>query len=232
VSRGGDDDPLQGGSCRAGDHAHLVRWYVAYPPSDRQLEERRQARGVIVDHSTINRWVLKYSPPLEAAFHRRKRPVWLRWWMDEIDIRRRGHRRDLDPAVDQAGHTIDCLITAPRDRAAALRVLVEAIRHHGVPEMITVDGREANASAMRGDHEAHGTTIRIRQVRDLKNGMEQDHRAVKRIAHPVLGFKSVEGAPCTLAGIERMPMLRTGQWTGGVEQGLTAAEQFCALAAS
>jgi putative transposase len=175
--------------------------------------------------------VLKYSPPLEAAFHRRKRPVWLSWGMDDTDIRRRGHRRDLDPAVDQAGHTIDCLITAPRDRAAALRFLVEAIRRHGVPEMITINGREANASAIRGDHEADGTTIRIRQVRDLKNVVEQDHRAVKRIAHPVLGFKSVEGAPCTLAGIECMPMLRTDQWTGGVEQGLTAAEQFCALAA-
>jgi putative transposase len=151
--------------------------------------------------------------------------------MDETDIRRRGHQRDLDPAVDQAGHTIDCLITAPRDRAAAMRFLVEAIRRHGVPEMITINGREANASAIRGDHEAHGTMIRIRQVRDLKNVVEQDHRAVKRITHPVLGFKSVEAAQCTLAGIECMPMLRTGQWTGGVEQGLTAAEHFCALAA-
>jgi putative transposase len=209
-----------------------VRWYVAYPPSDRQLEERRQARGVIVDHSTINRWVLKYSPPLAAAFHRRKRPVWLRWRMDDTDIRRRGHWRDLDRAVAQAGHTIDYLIAAPRDRAAALRFPVEAIRRHGGPETITVDGREANASAIRGDHEAHGTPIRIRQVRDRNHGVEQDHWAVKRIAHPMWGFTSVEAVPCTLAGLERMPMLRTGQWTSGAAQGLTAAEQFCALAAS
>jgi putative transposase len=135
-----------------------VRWYVAYPPSDRPLEERRQARGVLVDHSTIKRWVLKYSPPLAAAFHRRKRLVWLSWRMDDTDIRIRGHWRDLDQAVAQAGHTIDCLITAPRDRAAALRFLVEAIRSNGGPDTITVDGREANASAMRGDHEAHGTS--------------------------------------------------------------------------
>jgi putative transposase len=209
-----------------------LRWYVAYPPSDRQLEARRQARGVIVNHSTINRWVLKYSPQLEAAFHRRKRPVWLSWWMDDTHIRRRGQRRDLDPAVDQAGHTIDCLITAPQDRAAALRFLVEPIRRHGVPATITVGGRETIASAMRGDHEAHGTTIRIRQVRDLNHGVEQDHRAVKRITHPMWGFTSVEAACCTLAGLERMPMLRTGQWTGGPEQGSTAAKQFCALATS
>jgi transposase-like protein len=203
-----------------------VRWYVAYRLSDRQLEERRQERGVLVDHSTIKCWVPKYSPQLEAAFHRRKRPVWRSWRMDETDIRIRGHWRDLDRAVDQAGHTIDCLITAPRDRAAALRFLVEAIRRPGGPDTITVDGREANATAVRGDHEAHGTTIRIRQVRDRKNVVEQDHRAVKRITHPMWGFTSVEAARCTLAGIERMHMLRKGQWTGGAEQGSTAAEHL------
>jgi hypothetical protein len=52
-----------------------VRWYVAYPLSYRQVEELMQERGVSVDHATINLWVLKYSSPLEAAFHRRKRPV-------------------------------------------------------------------------------------------------------------------------------------------------------------
>jgi putative transposase len=52
-----------------------VRWYVAYPLSDRRVEERMQERGVTVDHATINCWLLKYSPQLEAACHRRKRPV-------------------------------------------------------------------------------------------------------------------------------------------------------------
>ena len=54
-----------------------VRWYVAYPLSYRQVEELMEERGVSVDHATINRWVLKYSPQLEAMFHRRKRSVWL-----------------------------------------------------------------------------------------------------------------------------------------------------------
>ena len=52
-----------------------VRWYVAYPLSTRNLEEMMAERGVAVDHSTVNRWVIKYSPQLEAAFHRRK-PRW------------------------------------------------------------------------------------------------------------------------------------------------------------
>jgi len=53
-----------------------VRWYVAYPLSTRHVEELMEERGVQVDHATINRWVIKYSPQLEAAFHRRKQPVW------------------------------------------------------------------------------------------------------------------------------------------------------------
>ncbi len=56
-----------------------VRWSVAYPLSTRQVEELMQERGVSVDHATVNRWIIKYSPQLEAAFHRRKRPVWLSW---------------------------------------------------------------------------------------------------------------------------------------------------------
>ena len=56
-----------------------VRWYVTYPLSTRHIEELLRERGVPVDHSTINRWVRKYSPPLEDALHRRKRPVWISW---------------------------------------------------------------------------------------------------------------------------------------------------------
>src|SRR3954454_17817044 len=60
-----------------------VRWYVAYPLSTRHVEELMEERGVDVDHSTINRWTIKYSPLLEEAFHRRKRSVWVSWRMDE-----------------------------------------------------------------------------------------------------------------------------------------------------
>jgi hypothetical protein len=64
-----------------------VRWYVAYPLSYRHVEELMEERGVPVDHATIQRWVVKYSPLLEAAFHRRKRSVWLSWRMDETYIK-------------------------------------------------------------------------------------------------------------------------------------------------
>src|SRR3989442_10257524 len=63
-----------------------VRWYVAYPLSTRHVEELMEERGVEVDHSTINRWVIKYSPQLEEAFHRRNHPVWVSWRMDETYV--------------------------------------------------------------------------------------------------------------------------------------------------
>jgi putative transposase len=70
-----------------------VRWYLAYPLSSRHVEALMQARGVSVDHSTVNQWVLKYSPQLAEACHRRKRPVWMSWRMDETYIRVKGEWR-------------------------------------------------------------------------------------------------------------------------------------------
>jgi putative transposase len=209
-----------------------VRWYVAYPLSYRQVEELMQERGVAVDHATINRWVLKYSPQLVAAFHRRKRPVWHSWRMDETYIKVKGQWYYLYRAVDKTGQTIDFLLTEHRDERAAKHFLAKAIRRHGVPEEVTIDGSEANAAAIRSYNDEHGTAIAIRQVKYLNNIIEQDHRTVKRIIRPMLGFKSVEAAQYTLGGVELMHMLRKGQLlVKEGEKGLTSAEQFYALAA-
>jgi putative transposase len=209
-----------------------VRWYLAYPLSYRQVEELMEERGVSVDHSTVNRWVVKYSPQLEEAFHRRKRPVRLSWRMDETYIKVKGQWRYLYRAVDKTGQTIDFLLTEERNEQAAKRFLTKAIRRHGIPEKITIDGSEANAAAIRGYNEAHGTAIIIRQVKYLNNVVEQDHRAVKRVTRPMLGFKAFETAQGTLVGIELMHMIKKGQM--GVEEGtedLPPVAQFYALAA-
>ena len=208
-----------------------VRWYVAYPLSTRHVEELMLERGVHVDHATINRWVVKYSPQLEEAFHRHKRPVWVSWRMDETYIKVKGQWYYLYRAVDKMSQTIDFLLTEQRDEQAATRFLTKAIRRHGVPETITIDGSEANAAAIRSYNDDHGTAIIIRQVKYLNNIVEQDHRGVKRITRPMLGFKSFGAAQRSLAGIELMHMLRKGQIEEGTEQGLTPAQQFYALAA-
>src|SRR5256714_1352774 len=188
-----------------------VRWYVAYPLSTRHVEELMLERGVHVDHSTINRWVVKYSPLLEEALHRRKRPVWVSWRMDETYSKVKGQWYYLDRAVEKHGQTIDFLLTEHRDKEAALRFLKKAIRRNGVPETITIDGSDANEAAIKSYNQEYGTAIAIRQVKYLNNIVEQDHRAVKRVTRPMLGFKSFEAAQAILVGIELMPMIKKRQ---------------------
>src|SRR5256714_8208129 len=210
-----------------------VRWYLAYPRSYRHVEELLEERGVPVDHATISRWVIKYSPLLEEAFHRRKRPVYVSWRMDETYIRVKGEWKYLYRAVDKHGKTIDFFLTEHRDEHAAKAFLIQAIRRHGgVPEKITIDGSAANEAAIKTYNEEHGTAIEIRKIKYLNNIVEQDHRAVKRVTRPMLGFKSFDAAQGTLVGIELMHMIKKKQLVVEAgDEGLTAAEQFYSLAA-
>jgi transposase-like protein len=208
-----------------------IRWYLAYPLSTRHVEELMEERGVNVDHSTINRWVIKYSPQLEEEFHRRKRRVWTSWRMDETYIRVKGEWVYLYRAVDKYGKTIDFVLTKQRDKAAARRFLNKAIGRNGLPEKITIDGSEANAAAIKSYNADHGVSIEIRQTKYLNNIVEQDHRGIKRVTRPMLGFKSFDAAQSTLTGIELMRMLRKGQLDREEMDGLTVAEQFYKLAA-
>jgi putative transposase len=147
-------------------------------------------------------------------------------------IRVKGQWYYLYRAVDKYGETIDFLLTEHRDKEAALRFLKKAIRRNGVPETITIDGSDANEAAIRSYNQEHGTTIAIRQVKYLNNIVEQDHRAVKRITRPMLGFKAFDAAQCTLAGVELMHMIKKRQMVVEAgDEGLTAAELFYSLAA-
>jgi transposase-like protein len=136
------------------------------------IEELLLERGVHVDHSTINRWVIKDSPQLEEAFHRRKRSVGVSWRMDETSIKVKGQWYSLYRAVEKHGQTIDFLLTAQRDTQAAKRCLTTAIHRHGGPAKITIDGSEANAAAIRSDNQEYGTVIATRQVTYLNNIVE------------------------------------------------------------
>jgi len=152
--------------------------------------------------------------------------------MDETYIRVKGQWYYLYRAVDKGGQTIDFLLTPQRDERAAMTFLTQAIRRHGVPEKITIDGSEANAAAIKHYNQEHGTLIEIRQIKYLNNIIEQDHRGVKRVTRPMLGFKSFEAAQATLAGIELMHMLKKGQLVGETRAaGLTPAEHFYSLVA-
>jgi putative transposase len=205
-----------------------VRWYVAYPISYRQLEEMMEERGVEVDHSSLNRWVIKYVPLLDQAFRARKRHVGGSWRMDETYVRIRGRWKYLYRAVDKTGNTVDFLLTAKRDRKVALRFLCKAVGQHGTPVKITIDGSDANCAAIEDYNEEHNAEVEIRQVKYLNNVVEQDHRAIKRLVRPMMGFKSFWSAAATLAGIELMHMIRKGQMKAAGR--LRLAQQFYAVA--
>jgi len=207
-----------------------IRWYVAYPISYRQLEEMLEERGVEVDHSTLNRWVVRYGPMLDRQFRDRKRPVGSSWRMDETYVKVKGMWKYLYRAVDKAGATVDFLLTAKRDRKAALRFLRKAIGQHGIPEKVTIGKSGANTAAMESYNEEGDAKVEVRQNKYLNNIVEQDHRAIKRMARPMLGFKSFRSAAATLAGIELMHMIRKGQLRETTLD-LSPAEMFYALAA-
>ena len=114
-----------------------VRWYVAYPLSLRQLQEMMAEHGVEVDHSTIHRWAIKMLPVLAAVCRRRKRPVGKSWRMDETYIKVAGEWKYLYKAVDKNGATVDFLLRAKRNHAAARTFFERAI------------GRFCRDSAMR-----------------------------------------------------------------------------------
>ena len=205
-----------------------VRWYVAYPISYRQLEEMMDERGVEVDHSTLNRWVAKYVPLLEKQYRARKRPAGTSWRMDETYVKVKGAWNYLYRAVDKAGTAVDFPLTAKRDGKAALRFLRRAIRYNGTPVKITIDNSGANTAAIESHNTECKAGIEIRQIKYLNNIVEQDHRAIKRMTRPILGFKSYWSAAVTLAGVELMHMIRKGQLlpTGEVRP----AQQFYSLA--
>jgi putative transposase len=207
-----------------------IRWYAAYPLSYRHLEEMMEERGVVVDHSSINRWAIRFLPLLEEIFRKYKRPVGRSWRMDETYIKVKGVWKYLYRAVDKEGNTVDFLLTAKRDKAAAKRFFDKAMRDHGVPEKVTMDKSGANKAAIDEMSAGREIPIVVRQVKYINNVVEQDHRAIKRVTKPMLNFKSFRSAKNVLAGIELMHMIRKRQFMmDGVDE-MSFANQFYALA--
>jgi len=142
-----------------------------------------------------------------------------------------GQWKYLYRAVDKAGDTVDFLLTAKRDKAAARRYLERAINLHGLPKKIAIDKSGANTAAIRSVNEDACIDIELRQSKYLNNIVEQDHRAMKRVTDPMLGFKSFWSARIIIAGIETMHMIKNGQMDCPAGSTASAANQFYSLAA-
>ena len=171
-----------------------VRWYLMFPISYRDLKLMLLDRGVAVDHSTIFRWIQAYAAELEKRIRPHLRLSNGSWRVDETYVRVKGRWTYLYRAVDSRGQTIDFLLSAKRDTAAAKRFFRKALAqpHTVNPRTITVDKNPAYPKAvmdMKQNAELWRRS-RLRQVKYLNNIVEQDHRRIKRLT----GQGSASGA--------------------------------------
>ncbi len=156
-------------------------------------------RGIHVDHSTLNRWALEFSPLLEKEFHKRKRRSGGRIRLDETYLLVKGQWKCLYRAVDKEGNTIDFLLTSKRDKKAAKRLLKKMINRNGKPGLINIDKSGANHAAINDYNQENNTRITIRQSKYLNNVIEQDHRFIKRKMKQAMGFERFSSAARTVA---------------------------------
>jgi transposase, IS6 family len=209
-----------------------VRWYLMFPISYRDLELMLLDRGVEVDHTTIFRWIQAYAVELEKRVRPHLRMSNGSWRVDETYVKVKGRWMYLYRAVDSRGQTIDFLLSAKRDAEAAKRFFRKALAqpHTVNPRTITADKNAAYPKAtmeMKKDGELWRRS-RLRQVKYLNNIVEQDHRRVKRLTGPGLGFGGFWTARRTLAGYEAMAMIRKGQVQNIGGSDIRAQAQFIA----
>jgi transposase-like protein len=197
-------------------------------------------RGIGVDHATVGRWVVHYSPELLKRFNRHKRPISRKWHVDETYIKVRGQWMYLYRAIDSNGDTIEFWFSEKRNLTAAKRFLSKSLKRHGRPERIVIGGSQTNREAILACDTAGRLQnrsrrdlkpIHIRQSAYLNNRIEQDHRAIKRRIRPMLGFKSTKSARVILGGIAMVQMMRTQQGNYARNLQPSLAEQFELLAA-
>lgn len=209
-----------------------VYFYVRYAVSYRDLEEIMAERGVSVDHSTLNRWVVKFSPLVAVEAQMRTASTKRSWRIDETYVRLRGRWVYLYRAVEKLVKTLEFMLSERRNEAAASLFFGKALSSNGLPEKIVIDKRNANRSGIKNTDKVlarFGCPIQIEIIRSkyLNNIVEQDHRFTRKRIRPMGGFKSFTSAAATLDGIEMAQMIRKKQICKAGESGFL---QFVELA--
>src|SRR3982750_1264062 len=192
-----------------------VRWYLTFTLSYRQLARMLREQGWAVDHTSVFRWVQRYGPELAKRCRAFLKPTNRSYRTDETYIKVKGKDRYLYRAVDSRGQTIDFLLTAKRDKAAAKRFFRQALSgsRNPSPRVINVDKNAAYPPAVKElkDEGVLSRRCRLRQCKFLNNIVEQDHRTVKRRMKLAMGYGSFRTAWRTIQGIETMHLIRKGR---------------------
>ena len=207
-------DDFRGRHFEAGLIVQAVSWYLRYHLSYRDIEELLLERGLEVDHSTVNRWVLAYAPLIDRRLRPFRKHHCGSVRIDETYVRIRGEWRYLYRAIDKHGEAVDFLLTAKRDLDAAKRFFRKMLQEGPLlsPNRIGTDGAgtyppaiaPARAEGLLSRDPVHYVT------KHLQQGIESDHFRVKKNMPRIGGFRSFGTARRTIKGFEAMLWLRKG----------------------
>lgn len=189
--------------------------YLRYPLSCQDVVHLLAERAILVDRSTIFRWVQKFSPELTRRTENHLRRASVDWHVDESCIRVGGKWRYLWRAVDANGQMIDLRLTARRDAKAAkafLNKAIERVRLHR-PVKICTDKAPAYRRVIRDinhRYDPHFDSIQHIDKKWRNNPIESDHAAMKRLLGYRQSFRSLRSAKATLSGIETIRTVKRG----------------------
>src|SRR6266498_3906054 len=185
--------------------ALAVRWYVRYRLSYAEVSEWLAERGVLVDQSTIYRWVQRFLPLFGVAARKYRQAIGLDWRVDETYARIRGRWHYIYRAIDSCGQIVDAYVSATRDMLAARRFFERAIASSGTtPRRVITDKAGAYPPALA----AVVPGVLHRTGRYRTNGIERDHGFLKERLRPMRGLKSVASAAIFTRGHALMRNIR------------------------
>ena len=132
----------------------VVMMYVKYPLSLRNVEDLLAERGIDISHETVRFWWNRFGPMFAAEIrktrmaHMRGYPQW-RWHLDEVFVKINGRLCYLWRAVDHEGEVLESVVTAKRDKAAALKFLKRIMKKYGCSQTVVTDGLRSYPTAMK-----------------------------------------------------------------------------------
>ncbi len=171
----------------------VVMMYVRYPLSLRNVEDLSAERGIDISHETVRFWWNRFGPMFAAEIrkkrvaHMRGYPQW-RWHLDEAFVKINGKLCYLWRAVDHEGEVLEAVVTAKRDKAAALKFLKRVMRSYGQARNIVTDGLRAYSAAMK----VIGNVDRQEVGRWLNNRAENSHQPFRRRERAMQRFRSAK----------------------------------------
>jgi putative transposase len=171
----------------------VVMMYVRYPLSLRNVEDLLAEGGIDISYETVRFWWNRFGPMFAAEIRKRRvasmrgYPQW-RWHLDEVFVKVNGKLCYLWRAVDHEGEFLEAVVTAKRNKAAALKLLKRLMKKYGRPRIVVTDRLRAYSAAM-GEI---GVSDRHEVGRRLNNRAENSHQPFRRRERAMQRFRSMK----------------------------------------